>query len=180
MKTITTFDIALLFTTVDTLAGQSYGKDEQDAETRARNLVENRYILAGDPHGWNGGGDQAPVATLYAERKGGDTDCHPPADYYDRWPELEGDLWWEWTNPAVAGIYHLREPVEAIDSPMPAEGLSEIREEARAELGKMRARLNKAEAAGQVELHVDLDTVRLMLSMAEVALVLDIRSKPTE
>lgn len=118
MKIITTYDVALAFARADGLAGQSYGDGPREtSEVRAQNLVRQRYIRAGDPHCWDDGeGDQRPLATVYAECKGGDGDCHPPADYYSRWPELEGPVWWEWINAAVAHVWPKSEPVRVVEA----------------------------------------------------------------
>lgn len=51
-----------------------------------------------------------------------------------------------------------------------------VHSEAAAEVAKMALRVAKAERDGQVELHVDLETMRLLTAMAQVALQVKITS----
>lgn len=101
--------IALAFARACPVAGARYDvRQVETPEERAANLLDCGYLALGDPQGYSSGEGGEVVATLYAERRGGEGDCEPPADYHDgRWPQLGGELWWEWQNAAVGHVYRM-------------------------------------------------------------------------
>ena len=109
--TLTAKDIAIAFCKADQRVGRSFMCEQHETvESRADNLVRCGYIRLGDPGEWCSP-DSKPVATIYAEQKGGEDDCIPPIEYYGRrWVELGHFLpgyYWEWNNPAVAHLWRI-------------------------------------------------------------------------
>ena len=105
---VTLREIALAFAEADHLSGcKTYLADTpQSAEQRADAILVAGYLVPGDAWGWAEGDEgDAILATVASERRGGPDDCEPPADYYGRWPELAGHLWWEWQNAALGFVY---------------------------------------------------------------------------
>lgn len=103
--------VAKAIATVNPIAGQAHGKDPQDIDTRAANLLADSaygpYIEEGDPKGWSGG-----IVTIYMEPHGTENDCEVPLDYYgdgfDHASEaslLLDSCFIEFINPAVASVH---------------------------------------------------------------------------
>ena len=112
------YAIALALVGVNPEAGRATrdddpaGVDDITLTTRARRLVRDGYVLAGDPYDWAGG--YAPVATILMEFMGGGK-CTPPLDYYHggieqgmRVSDLLGDCYIEQVNPGVALVWPRR------------------------------------------------------------------------